>query len=413
MKTRKTLLAAGIAMIAASLPTLANDVVRVSGWGGDNVVVVNTLINEVLVDELAAAGITVRYEPVEGDFAQILTNALSAGTAPDVFYVDSFWAYPVFQSGKIDPVSDDNMAIADELIPSLNEAFMHNGQLMGIAKDFNTLAVQYDLDVFDDAGVEPPNEDDDWNSFKSKLQQVQSNLDDVYGLCVVPDYARFAAFALATGWKPFNDEGHTLLDDRFREAFEFYVNLVDDGAAVLATDLGQGWTGGCFGNGDTAVAIEGAWMIGFLRDQAPNMYYSTTSIPKHPETGDRGNLVFTVSWSVATDSKVKDSAHTLVGLLTSPKAQQWVLESGLALPSLEALGDNAYFQEDNRESITSRVVFEGASNGQVEPFQFAQYGGDWKAIVDEALSAALLKERTIDDAIAFAQQRYDRLTGRQ
>ena len=410
MTIKTTFMTAAIAL--ASTPTFANDVVRISGWGGDNIVVVNSLINEVLADDLKAAGITVEYEPVEGDFAQILTNALSAGTAPDAFYVDSFWAYPIFESGKIDPVPQENRDVADALLPALNQAFTYEGQLMGIAKDFNTLAVQYDLDIFDDAGVDYPDMDDDWNDFRTKLQQVQAELDDVYGICVVPDYARFAAFALATGWQPFNDQGHTVLDDRFREAFEFYVTLPDENAGVLATDLGQGWTGGCFGNGDTAVAMEGAWMIGFLRDQAPNKYYSTVGIPKHPETGERGNLVFTVAWGVAADSEVKESAHKVVELLTSEKAQQWVLESGLALPSREALADNDFFNGDSTAAITSRVVFEGASDGQVEPFQFGEYGGEWKAIMDEAFSAALLKERSIDEAIAHAQGQFDRLTGR-
>lgn len=410
MKITKTLIS--LTLVVASAGAAANDVVRISGWGGDNVVVVNTLVKEVLAEELREAGITVEYEPVEGDFAQILTNALSAGTAPDAFYVDSFWAYPVFDSGKVDPVTDANQDVAKDLLPTLNKAFEHKGQLMGLAKDFNTLAIQYDIDIFDDAGVAYPDMDDDWYEFRDKLKQVQAELDDVYGICVVPDYARFAAFALSTGWTPFNEAGHTVLDDRFHEAFEFYVTLDDEGAGVLATDLGQGWTGGCFGNEDTAVAMEGAWMIGFLRDQAPNKLYSTVGTPKHPKTGERGNLVFTVSWSVAADSKVKDSAHKVVELLTSTKAQQWVLESGLALPSREALGDNAFLRGDSPEATTSRVVFDGANDGYVEPFQFGQYGGEWKAIMDEALSAALLKERSIDAAIAHAQEQFDRLTGR-
>ncbi len=409
MKTRTSLIAC---LALCATPVLAEDVVRVSGWGGDNIVVVNTLLNEVLADELAAAGIRASYEPVEGDFAQNITNALSAGTAPDIFYVDSFWGYPLFASGQVASVPASNQAVADAIIPTLNEAFTYNGELKGIAKDFNTLAVQYNLDIFDDAGVDYPSSDDDWHDFRAKLQAVQSELDDVYGLCVVPDYARFAAFALATGWTPINADGHTELDDSFREAFEFYTSLVDDGAGVLAADIGQGWTGGCLGSEYTAVSIEGAWMAGFLRDQAPSMVYDTVHIPRHPGTGERGNLVFTVSWSVAADSEVSESAHKLVELLTSEKAQQWVLESGLALPSREALADNAYFDQDSREARMSRVVFEGASDGHVEPFSFGSYGESWKAIVDEALGAVLLNERTVDEAIAEAQVAFDRLTGR-
>jgi hypothetical protein len=60
---------------------------------------------------------------------------------------------------------------------------------------------------------------------------------------VVADFARFGAFAFATGWKPFDEKGHTVLDANFRRAFEWYTGLVKRGAARFAQDLGEGWTG--------------------------------------------------------------------------------------------------------------------------------------------------------------------------
>lgn len=406
----KTKIALAVSAALISSVAFSTDVVRLSGWGGNDVVVINGLLNDVLADDLKAANIRVQYEPVDGDFAQIITNALSAGTAPDVFYVDTFWAYPLFQSGKVAPVSAANQTIVNAVIPSLAQAFEYNGKSYGIAKDFNTLALQYNVDIFDDAGVDYPAATDDWAAFKGKLVAVQSELSDVYGICVVPDYARFAAFALGTGWKPFNEQGRTVLDANFRSAFQFYASLVDDGAGVLAADIGQGWTGGCMGEEQAAVSLEGAWMVGFLRDQAPNLVYDVTSVPVAPNTNKPGNLIFTVSWSVAEDSKVKTAAHKVVELLTSEKAQQWVLETGLAVPSREALADNAYLQGDSIEQRVNKVVFEGASLGYVEPFSFGQYGGSWKEIMDEALSSVLLKERSVDEAIIQAQARFDALT---
>ena len=84
----KTILTA--TAILASSVAHSDDIVRLSGWGGNDVVVINSLLNDVLADDLEKAGISVKYEPVDGDFAQILTNALSAGTAPDIFYIDTF-----------------------------------------------------------------------------------------------------------------------------------------------------------------------------------------------------------------------------------------------------------------------------------------------------------------------------------
>ncbi len=384
--------------------------VRISGWGGTDVAIVNGVLENVVRPALEGTGIEVVYEPIEGDFQQFIFNALSAGTAPDLFYVDIFWSRAAFESGKVAAL--DALGVdAEPFLDNLVRAFTFNGHLYGIPKDFNTLAIEYNKDLFEEAGVAFPNQNDTWETFEAKLKAVVDRLGDVHGICVVPDFARFGAFAFATGWKPFNEDGRTVLDENFRRAFEWYTGLVDRGVGVLAQDLGQGWTGGCFATEEVAAAIEGAWIAGFLRDQAPNLNYGTTFIPKDPVTGQRGNFIFTVSWSLYEGSKNKEAALKVLELLTSPEAQQWVLERGLAIPSRAALANNPYFQRPGKEPQLNRVVFQGASQGNVFPFEFRGLGADWMNIINEALSAVLLGEKSVDQALADAQDRLDRLTG--
>jgi multiple sugar transport system substrate-binding protein len=397
-------LLAGLSLLA--LTTAANaETVRISGWGGNEVAIVNGLITDVLAEELAAEDVEVVYEPVDGDFSQFIMNALSAGTAPDLFYVDIFWSRAAFGTGKIEPITAD----ASEFSPNLVAAFTYEGKLMSLPKDFNTLALHFNKDVFDDAGVEYPSNDDTWTTLQEKLVAVHGALPDVHGICVVPDYARFAAFALGTGWEPFNAEGKTVLDDNFRRAFEFYTGLPAAGAAVAAADVGQGWTGGCMVGEIAAVSLEGAWIIGAIRDSAPNMNWGTVRVPKDPVSGTNGNLIFTVGWTVNADSPVKDAAQKVAELLTSEKAQQWVLEQGLAIPSRDALADNPYMQGDAPDQVTNRVVFEGLQDGNVEPFFFGDLGGAWMEPINTALNAVILGEQTVDEALAAAQARYDEM----
>jgi len=399
----KTLAASALA-IGIALSAQA-ETVRVSGFGGSDPAVVQGLLNDVLADEIAALGITVEYAPTEGDYSQFILNALSAGTAPDLFYTDIFWSRSIFNPGQADVVN--NPELTDALLPSLVEAFSAGGEILAVAKDFNTLAVHFDKDIFDDAGVAYPDESDTWETFQEKLAAVQGAFDDAYGVCVVPDYARFGAFALATGWEPFNADGKTVLDDNFRRAFAFYTGLIENNAGVLAADIGEGWTGGCLGSGKAAVAMEGAWIIGFLKDAAPSMEYGTTLIPMDPQSGDRGNLIFTVGWTVRADSEVKEAAHQLVTLLTSEKAQQWVLEQGLALPSRASFIDSPYFEGDSKEQVANLMVFRGASDGNVLPYFFGDLGGAWMEPINSALNSVMLGEADIDTAISEAQARFD------
>ena len=379
--------------------------IRIAGFDGD-ANIVNGLLDEIVNPALSEEGITAIFEPTP-DFQKALTNGLSAGTAADLFYIDVFWADGIIDTGKVAALEVDT----SPFIASLTSAFSKDGSIYGIAKDFNSLAIQFNKDIFDEAGVDYPDADDTFADFRAKLAAIQSELPDTYGTCVMPDFARFGAFAYATGWTPFNDEGKTVLDDNFRRAFENYVGLVDAGAGITQDVVGSpGWTGGCIATDQVAVSIEGAWVGGFLRDQAPNLEYGTAPIPLDDVTGERGNFVFTVSWSVNEDSTNKEAAVKVLEALTSPEAQQWVLEQGLAIPSRSSLADNPYFSEEGKEPELNRVVFESASDGNVLPYSFGTYGGEWANIVNDALSSVLLGERTIDEALSEAQVRYDALT---
>ena len=285
---------------------LCQTTVRITGYGGQDPAIVNRLINEVIGEDLQAEGITVQYEPVEGDYNAGLFNALSAGTAGDIFYIPAETAPGILATGTVLPLND--VVDTEPFIDTLLEPFTLDGQVYGIPKDFNTLAVFYNEDLFDEAGVDYPNAEDTWETFAEKLRGVSELGDDVEGACVVADLARMGPFAFADGWQTFSEDGSTSLqDEAFVDAFDYYTGLVQGGAAVLSTDLGQDWAGGCFGTGNTGVAIEGAWILGYLRDTAPNLQYGTTFLPVAP-SGETGNYTYTVAYGVNANSSNQEAA---------------------------------------------------------------------------------------------------------
>ncbi len=56
-----------------------------------------------------------------------------------------------------------------------------------------------------------------------------------------------------------------------------------------------------------------------LKDQAPNLNYGATFLPKAPSTGKRGNLIFCVAWGMNKESKHKQAAFKVLEQLTSPE----------------------------------------------------------------------------------------------
>ena len=385
---------------------LAQTTVRIMGYGGQDPAIVQRLLSDVIGDDLEAEGITIQYEPLEGDYNAALTNALSAGTAADLFYLPGETAPGFIATGKVLPLNDlvDTSAYVD----SLMQVFTQDGNVYGIPKDFNTLAVFYNKDLFDEAGVEYPNADDDWNTFADKLRAVNDLGDDVYGACLPADFARMGAFAYANGWQPFDADGQANLQDpAFVEAFDWYTGLVQEGVAVQPSDIGAGWPGDCLAKEQSAVAIEGAWMLGFLRDQAPNLQYGTTLLPKSPTTDERGNFIYTVAWAVNADSPNQEAAVKVLEALTSEETQQFILEQGLAIPSRSALSENSYFEQDTPEAQANQTVFAGASDGNVLGFQFGAVGTDYGAPIANAMTAVMTGQSDSAAALQEAQTELD------
>jgi len=128
--------------------------------------------------------------------------------------------------------------------------------------------------------------------------------------------------------------------------------------------------------------------------------------------GERGNLLYTVAWGVNADSPNRDAAVRVLQALTSPEAQQWVLEQGLAIPSREALADNPFFDAGTPEADANRVVFEGASLGNVGPFQFGSVGTAWMTPINDALVAIMTGQASVQEALENAQREMDALLQR-
>lgn len=409
----------GLVVLAAFLLTslVAAQEVRIGGFGGNDTIIVEEMLELFVRPALEGTGIRVIYEPVADDYQRFIVNALSAGTAPDLFYMDIFWAGSLMRSGTVEPLNayleQSEVLKPQHIIDSLLDAFTVEGQIYGIPKDFNTLAVFYNKDLFDYAGVAYPDNDDTWDTFSEKLAAVAALDPDIYGLALQPEFARMGVFAYAAGFEPFDQFGQSNLSHpAFVEAFQWYTALAKTGVGIMPADLSQGWGGGAFATEQVAVALEGAWIIGALKDEAPNLQYGAALIPKNPGTGQRGNLIFTVAWGLNAASKNKEAAFQVLEILTSEEVQQWVLERGLAIPSRVALADNPYFQLDNAEAQANGTVFLGASDGNVLPFHFGVYGGEWMAPIDEALAAVMSGQDSLEAALAEAQIRLDALMQR-
>ncbi len=395
-----TSLTVGALMMLGSSQAQTNSITIGGFAGATDEAIVADLIQKYVTPAVKDEGIQVKYLP-SAEFTKNLTNQLSAGTAPDIFYLEDFAAKGLIATGKILPLN--GLVDTKQFLPSLNTVFTQSGKQYGIAKDFNTLVVYYNKDLFDQAKVAYPNNDDTWTTYATKITNVQKALGKgYYGACFPADYARFGAFAASTGWKPIVS-GATNLDNNFKRAFTWYTGLVKSGVAAIPEQVNADWGGACLRGGKVATVLEGGWALGFLRDNAPNLKYGTALLPKDPTNGRRGNLIYTVAWAVNAGTKNQKAAIKVLQALTSAEAQKFVLQSGLALPSRTSLQTDPYLKGTKPEQVAFNNVFQGAASGNPVSYAPDRYGSDWFRGINEGLKAVMDGQKTVDQAIKDAQ----------
>jgi multiple sugar transport system substrate-binding protein len=287
----------------------------------------------------------------------------------------------------------------EEFIPSLIDAFTYNGATIGIPKDFNTLGMFYNKDLFAAASLEEPTDDWTWDDLRAAAEALTDSANNVYGFGVPADAGRFPVFVFQNGGQVMNEDfSDTLLDSpEAVEAADFYTSFRSDGIGVIPGDLGEGWQGTLFGKGQQAMVYEGGWLIPYLADQFPDINYGVVTPPAGP--AGEGNLIFTVSYVISRNSENPDAAWRLIEFLTNEESQTTVLESGFALPSRQSLQDSEYMTNNP----AAATIFKGASEGAV-PFMWGLVGSDVNDQMGKALERVYTEDQPPADALAQAAE---------
>lgn len=267
------------------------------------------------------------------DYDTTLAKALASSTPPDIFYVDSFKFLDLVNAGALAPVGD-KLTKTDDLIPALKDVFSTGGKFYCPPKDYSTLALQVNTEMLDKAGVKPPTT---WDELLAATKTLSTK--DVPGLIVPTDSARWLAMLYQAGGSVTDEAGTkmTINSPEALTALKFYKSLYDAGARQAA-DVGAGWPGEAFSKGKAAMIFEGNWVLGFMKDNAPNIKYQSVELPAGPK--GKASMVFTVCYGVSAKSKNIDATTKFLDYLVGPDAMAKFTNDLGVLPSRVSIREN-------------------------------------------------------------------------
>jgi multiple sugar transport system substrate-binding protein len=284
--------------------------------------------------ERANRDLDVKYTPISGDYDAAMLARFAAKRPPDVFYVDSLDVPDYLPA--LEPLNDEIRGTKNfttkPYFRRLLAAFTVKGQIYGLPKDWSPLGLVANRAMLARAGVSSP--PTTWAQFTQTLQRLRSAnaVPDGAPACLSLDWARMLAFIYQNNGAWLNPaRTESVIDSAQNIAtVNIYLSWLKSGLAKTPQQLGVGWCGEALGKQKAAVIFEGNWVYSFMQKDFPSVGFRVYPMIRNKT---RGNLSFTVSYSIGKASKNKAAAWRLLRYLVGKNGQAvWSKNSGF-LPS--------------------------------------------------------------------------------
>lgn len=375
----------------------------------------------------ANPNITVEIEQLGwGDYWTAITTGFISDDAPDVF-TNHLAKYPEFvelgQLVDIQPLIEADGVAVDIYYEGLADLWTRDGARFGLPKDWDTVAVIYNVAALEEAGIDPAIMDswtwnpDDGGDFEDVIAQLSmdangnNGLSDEFDPSNVEQFGftsngmggaygqtEWSMFAVSTGFE-FNNgvwgDEYYYDDDRLASSIQWFVDLwLEDGyAPTLDEQTGLGRVA-LFQAGQAALVIDGSWMIGTYLGSDFEVGFGRLPIGPEGNTSMFNGLAD----SIWVGSEHQAEAWEWVKYLASLECQQVIGESGVVFPAIpEATDLSLQARADNDVDVSAFT--EQAAEGTFL-FPITDWGGEIATIMTETMDSIALG--TVDAATALA-----------
>lgn len=300
--------------------------------------------------------VRVDYEEISpANYESELLNALAAEQGPDVLMFKNTWLPKHYK--KIAPVGDSqfNLAQLQQFFPMVAEQdFAPDGLIYALPLYIDTLALYYNTDIFNTAGIAvPPATWLDFQNLVPKLRQVDKQKNITRAAAAIGGSAKtvdaagdiLSLLMLQTGAEMTDKDftratfGEFVGDIRPGEiALDFYTKFADIGSAFYTWNDNQEFSLDSFAAGNTATMFSYLYQKNYLQNKNPFLKFKILPMLQ-PSLGDAA-VNYASYWGLAVSKKslVPEWAwDMIVFLATDEAAAESFLKKTSHPPALRSL----------------------------------------------------------------------------
>lgn len=234
-------------------------------------------------DEYEASHVYVPF----ADYEKQLTLGIASGELPDLVILDGCSMASFIQLGLFGDISDAEINW-DEYMEGPMESTMLDGKHYGIPFATNCTALFYNKDMFDEAGIDYPDENTTWDEFHEMAKKLTK--DGVYGFGNAATNTDEGTFQCLQ-WLYTAGGSYTDIEDGV-DAYSLMQEMIEDGSwAKDCVNWTQSDVNNNFMAGNLAMQQNGPWQIPGIEKNAPDLNYGVTVLPKKDADSDQATSI--------------------------------------------------------------------------------------------------------------------------
>jgi len=337
--------------------------------------------------------------PWEGYWTKVQTQATS-NSLPDLFWLNG----PNFQlyasNGKVEPITGEVEAGAIDPAnypESLVDLYNLDGTQYGVPKDFDTIGLWFNKEIFEEAGVDTPTADWTWDDLKTASQTISDKLSDqgIYGVAAGMDgQTTYYNTIFQAGGEVVSEDGKSsgYDSDADREGLSLWTDLIASGASPSMAQLTDAPADQWFTTGKVAMFYGGSWARAAIGDSDVKDVVDVAPLPTGKE---QATVIHGVANVVAANSKNKQAAQALQVYLASEAAQTEQGDLGAIIPAFN--GTQAAFV-DSYPGVNLQVFLDATE--YAKPLPVSKNSAAWNALEAKILPDVFSGATDVDSATA-------------
>ncbi|MCQ2003237.1 ABC transporter substrate-binding protein [Rhizobium sp. NRK18] len=360
-----------------------------------------------------------KIELTEVPFSELVQKyaiAIAGGQAPDALSLDLIYTPAFAAAGQLEDLTDwaKSLPYFNSLSPSHVKLGTYEDHIYGLPLSVETSIFAWNKDLYRKAGLDPDKAPTTWDEITANAEKITALGNDTYGFyfsgggcggCMI---FTFTPLVWGAGADILSEDGKTATLDtpQMRKAVDIYRNLVKKGTvpAGASTDNGSNFLS--LVNGNIGQQTLGAFAIGTMITQHPELDFGVTLIPsvdgKTSSFAGGDNFVVTKGTSKLENVKAfLDYVYSLDGQKIMAKYGSLPTRGDLADQVLEGLDPRLKVGVEAIKVAKTPYTLQfndliNSANGPWASFTHAAIFGD---NVDQAFSDAQAQmQQIIDDA---------------